>query len=498
MDFGAAASLVLAVCISCLLFINAWRKRLQRANLPPGPTPLPLVGNLFQVDSKGLVKYLQSVQDTYGPVFTFYMGPHPVVFICGYKALKEAFIDQGDDFVFRGAMPAFDRIFHNSGMTVANNERWKQLSQFSFKTLKNLGMGKTVIEDKISEEAQCMVDFFRKTEGRLCEPSLGLAAAPANIIFGIVFGERFDYEDEKFLTLLKDIADGFDIMSSIWGQLYDIFPGAMYYLPGPHNKVFKIFLKLEALLLDQVKSHQETLNSTCPRDFIDYFLIRMNQEKQKESSEFHIQNLIPTIMDIIFGGVETMSNTLIHGVLLLLKHPEIQDKIHEEIDRETGQHRSPTYQDRKKMPFTNAVVHEIQRFCDLVPMGMTHAVARNTMFRGYTIPKGTDVIPFLTTALKDPTHFKDPENFNPENFLDNYGGFMKNNALVPFSIGKRSCPGESLARAKIFMFLTALLQNFSLKSPINPEDIDLTPRECGLENLPPLYKLYFVPREENH
>ncbi|KAJ1107357.1 hypothetical protein NDU88_004748 [Pleurodeles waltl] len=433
--------------------------------------------------------------DVYGPVFTIYMGPRRVVVICGYDALKEAFIDQGDDFVSRGRVPVFERVFRNSGVSMSNNERWKQLRRFTIMTLKNLGMGKRLLEDKITEEAKCMVDFFRNTNEQFCEPSIGLYPAAVNVIYSITCGERFDYEDEKLHILLKALSDGFITVSSIWGQLYDIFPWIMYYLPGPHNRMFKIFLDFEDLLLEQVKLHQKTLDSSSARDFIDCYLIRKEQEKHKPSSEFSINDLVPTLMDIIFGGLETVPMIMTHGILYLLKHPDVQKNVHEEIDREIGQHCNPSYEDRNKMPYTNAVIHEILRIADIFPMGINHAVVSNTQFRGYTIPKGTDVMYLLSTVLKDRKYFKDPDSFNPERFLDENGAFKTNNASVPFSLGKRNCLGEGLARMEIFIFLTTILQNFILKSAVDPKDIDLTPQEIGIESVAPIYKLSFVPRQ---
>lgn len=70
----------------------------------------------------------------------------------------------------------------------------------------------------------------------------------------------------------------------------------------------------------------------------------------------------------------------------------------------------------------------------------------------------------------------------------------KNEAFIPFSIGKRICIGESIARAELFLFFTTILQNFSVASPVAPEDIDLTPRETGLGKLPPMYQIRFLSR----
>ncbi|XP_069500523.1 cytochrome P450 2A13-like [Ambystoma mexicanum] len=494
MGFGAAATLVLAAFISCMLFIKAWRKTFQKGKLHPGPTPLPLVGNLLQVKGGEMVKSLLALRNTYGSVFTVHLGLRRVVVICGYEPLKEALIDHGDVFVARGGNPIFERMFHGYGVTISNGERWKKLRQFTVTTLRTFGMGKRGVEERIQEESENFVNVLRDTKGAFSDPSPYLDYLSANVIFSIILGTRFDFGDEKLNSLLRSSTEGFLLLSSIWGQLYEMYPGIMYYLPGPHNKLFKIFVGFEEFLMERVTENQATLDVNSPRDFIDYYLIRKEQEKQNPLSEFHIQNLIPTLVDVVFGGVETVSTTVKYGLLMLLKHPAVEGKIQEEIDREIGQHRSPSYEDRTKMPYTQAVVHEIQRFCDLLPMGVPHAVTCDILFRGYMIPKGTDVYPMLTTALRDPTQFDEPENFNPGHFLDENGAFKKHKAFVPFSIGKRNCLGEGLARMEIFLFLVTILQNFKLKSPLDIKDIDLTPLETGIENVPRPFKIAFIPR----
>ncbi|KAL4831766.1 hypothetical protein H8958_015673 [Nasalis larvatus] len=144
-----------------------------------------------------------------------------------------------------------------------------------------------------------------------------------------------------------------------------------------------------------------------------------------------------------------------------------------------------TLDDQAKMPYTEAVIHEIQRFADLLPMGVPHIVTQQTSFRGYIIPKDTEVYLILSTALHDPHYFEKPDAFNPDHFLDASGALKKNEAFIPFSLG--------IAHNELFLFFTTILQNF-VASPVAPEDIDLTPQESGVGKIPPTYQIRFLPR----
>nr|XP_033811324.1 cytochrome P450 2G1-like [Geotrypetes seraphini] len=493
MDFGIVLTF-LAAFIICLLLTSIWKNVSMKSRLPPGPTPLPVLGNLLQVKGGEMVKCLLQLNEKYGPLFTVYFGPHRVVVLCGYEVVKEALIDQGDDFLFRGKSPVFDRIFHGYGVGMSNGERWKKLRQFSLMTLRNLGMGKRSLEERVQEEVQYVMEEFKKKNQLPFNPQHLFFYFASNVISSVIFGKRFDYDDEEWSSRLCLLKEGVYIMTTVWGQLYDLFPSIMQFMPGPHNKMFQTFEELKEYISQRVKKNKETLDPNNPRDFIDCFLIRMEKEKEDKDPCFVMENLVLSVLDIYIAGTETISNTIAYGLLLLMKYPEIEAKLHEEIDLVIGRNRNPSIEDRSSMPYTNAVIHEIQRFGDIFPMGAARTVNKDTPFRGYQIPKDTIVLTMLGTVLRDPKHFLDPENFNPRNFLDENEEFKKNDAFLPFATGKRMCLGEGLARMELFLFITSILQNFNLKPLIDPKDIDITPAESGFENVPQDYELCIIPR----
>ncbi|KAG8143709.1 hypothetical protein E2320_000917 [Naja naja] len=503
MEASAAILLLLALCLSCLLLLRGGGRWGTKARLPPGPQPLPFIGNLPHLDAKNMIKSLLQLSRQYGSLFTIHMGSRPVVVLCGYQTVKEALVDRSEEFSGRGDMPVLFRFTQGNGVAFSNGEKWKILRRFAIQTLRDFGMGKRSIEERIQEEAQCLVkELATRTEP--FDPTFLLGCSVSNVICSIVFGDRFDYKDQHFLTFIGLINDNFRLFSSPCAQMYNIFPHIMYYLPGPHNQIFANFEKLRALMREMAKAHQASLDPSCPRDFIDCFLLKMEQEKEDPGSFFHTDTLIMTTHNLFFAGTETISTTLRYAILILMKFPEvageaerspsprvareaITTKVQEEIAKVIGPERLPSIADRARMPYTDAVIHEVQRFADIIPMGIPHALTKDTHFRGFFFPEGTNVLPFFHSVHQDPTHFKDPQRFDPGHFLDEEGAFRRSNAFMPFSAGKRLCLGEALARMELFLYLTALLQRFSFQPSCPRDQLDLSPLASGIGNVPRPY-----------
>uniref|UniRef100_A0A8C3TCA3 Cytochrome P450 n=1 Tax=Chelydra serpentina TaxID=8475 RepID=A0A8C3TCA3_CHESE len=445
-----SASLLLLLCLCCILLASAWQSRGQRGQLPPGPTPLPVLGNFLQLDRANVIHTLVKV--TLGPALSF-------------------------------------SIIRLPGVVFTNGERWKQMRRFCLTVLRNFGMGKRSIEERIQEEAQCLLEELWKTRGAPFDPIFNVSRAVSNIICSIVFGNRFDYEDETFITLNKLIVERFRFAGLPSAQLYNSFPGILKKIPGPHHMGSKYAKQIISFISERIKMQQATLDLNAPQNFIDCFLVKMEQEKQNPATEFSQENLVMATFNLFFAGTETVSTTLRYGFLLLLKHPRVQEKIHREIDAVIGRDRAPTAEDRGRMPYTDATLHEIQRFSDILPMSLPHTVTRDTRFRGYLIPQGTYVCPLLSTVHFDPEEHQSPEAFAPERFLSENGSFKKQNAFLPFSAGKRVCLGEGLARMELFLFFTTVLQRFALSSPVDPQRLSLVPDVSNFGKVPPRYQL---------
>uniref|UniRef100_A0A3B5LUR5 Cytochrome P450, family 2, subfamily Y, polypeptide 3 n=1 Tax=Xiphophorus couchianus TaxID=32473 RepID=A0A3B5LUR5_9TELE len=262
---------------------------------------------------------------------------------------------------------------------ISNGNRWRQLRCFTLSTLRDFGMGRKGMEEWIQEESKHLRARIRSFKGKPFDPTILLSRTVSNIVCCLVFGQRFSYEDKQFLELLN--------MQFFLPQMYSIFPWAMEQLPGQHHTVFNKFEEIRDFVEMKIQEHRKTVDPSSPRDFIDCFLIRAHQEKDNPSTEFHYDNLFATVINLFVAGTETTSSTIRYALSVLIKHKNIQEKMQEEIDSVIGRERCPNMEDRKSMPFSDAVIHEIQRCLDIVPFSVPHYALEDISFRGYTIPE---------------------------------------------------------------------------------------------------------------
>ncbi|OCT81358.1 cytochrome P450 2C15 [Xenopus laevis] len=482
------ATTVLFLLLICLLVYNG---KGTPSNVPPGPKPLPLIGNLHIINMKKPHKTYMELYKKYGSVFSFHLGTEKVVVLCGYDTVKDALVNHAEEFAERADITISRKRSKGYGIIFSHGENWKVMRRFTLATLRDLGMGKKTIEDKINEETSSLVETFKSYKGEPFENTLIMNGAVANIIVSILLGHRFDYQDPTLLKLIRLVNQNVRLLGSPSVMMYNAFPSVMSWLPGNHQTILGNSETLQNFIKDTFTEHKAQLDVNDQRDLIDIFLVKQKEEKPNPGLFFHNQNLTSLVDNLFVAGMETTSTTLRWSLLIMMKYPEIQKKVQDEINKVIGS-AQPQTEHRKQMPYTDAVIHEIQRFADIVPTNLSHATTKDVTFRGYFIPKGTQVIPLLTSVLRDKVYFEKPDEFYPQHFLDSEGNFVKNEAFLPFSAGKRSCAGENLAKMELFLFFTKLLQNFTFQSPPG-QDLQLTSAE-GFTSIPMVHKICALSR----
>ncbi|XP_075880380.1 cytochrome P450 2K1-like [Nelusetta ayraudi] len=462
---------------------------------PPGPKRFPLIGNLHVVDLKRLDASLLALSKKYGRVFTVHLGPKKVVVLAGYKVVREALINYAEEFGERDISPLFFDFNKGHGILFSNGDSWKEMRHFALSTLKDFGMGKRMSETKIIEECRCLIEEFEKHKGEPFRNANAVSYAASNIISGIMYGKRFEYSDPAFQEMLAKDHESIRLMGSASILIYNVFPWI-----GPFLKNWRILMRNLEIRIEDNKNIIADLESSWDpsscRCFVDVFLNRQLkvEKSEMENSHYHEHNLLNSLMNLFAAGTDTMALTLQWCLLFMAKFPRFQDQVQEELTRVVGS-RQVRVEDRKDLPFTDAVIHESQRLCNIVPL-IPHKTSQDVTFEGYFIEKDTTVFPLLTSVLFDESEWESPHTFNPHHFLDKEGRFIKRNAFMPFSAGRRACLGESLARMEVFLFFTSLLQHFRFTPPpgVTEDELDLAP-VVGLTLSPRPHQLCAVSRQ---
>ncbi|XP_069347591.1 cytochrome P450 2D17-like isoform X3 [Eulemur rufifrons] len=438
----------LALALAIFLFLVDLMHRRPRwaARYPPGPMAWPGLGNVLQVDFQDIAYSFGQLRRRFGDVYSLQLAWTPAVVLNGLEAVREALVKHNEDTADRPPSPISE----------------------------HLGYGPNA-------------------EARPFSPNALLNKAVGNVIASLTYGRRFEYDDRSFLRLMELVEKQHHQESGYLMQVVMAFP-VLLRIPGLAGKVISAQKAVMALLDELVTEHRMTRDpAQPPRDLTDAFLAEVEKGKGNPNSSFNHENLRLVVAELFSAGMVTTSTTLAWALLLMILHPDVQRRVQQEIDEVIGKVRRPEMGDQAHMPFTTAVIHEVQRFADIVPLGLPHMTSRDIEVQGFLIPKGTTLFTNLSSVLKDEAVWEKPFRFHPEHFLDAQGRFVKPEAFMPFSAGRRTCLGEPLARMELFLFFTSLLQRFSFSVPPGhprPSDHGV----CNFLVTPSPYQLCAVPR----
>ncbi|XP_048253649.1 cytochrome P450 2D14-like [Haliotis rufescens] len=463
------------------------------SGLPPGPPLLPFVGNVLSMGSDPRITF-KELRQQYGDIFSVYMFNKPLIVLNGYSALRDAIVKNADDFSDRPHSFLNDFIVKGKGLSGSSGELWREQRRFALNTLREFGAGRNIMEDKIHEEISQFLEAFETERGQGFDCTRLVHNAVSNVICSTVFGKRFEYTDPRFIKILKALEEYFAILGV--AGVANVLP-FLRFLPGDLFKFKKMMRSIDTIisqLVDpMIKEHLQKHDDDNVDDFIHAYIKEMRLRKEtQENTTLDLENLTMVIADLFAAGTETTSTTIRWTLAYFLHNPDIQEKCFQEIQENIGQSRRPSMQDKTKLPYMEATIMEVLRRADIVPASLPHTVPHDVQFRGHTFPKGVLVILMLDSVLQDPDVWGDPDNFRPDRFLDDTGKIVKKEEFIPFSLGRRVCLGESMARMEMFLFLTTMIQRFKFV-PVDGQMPSLD-GIMGLTHFPRPFLMKAIPR----
>ncbi|XP_038076267.1 cytochrome P450 2D6-like [Patiria miniata] len=472
----------LVVFALCTLFVRRvasgqWTGR-ARGSLPPGPVGWPLVGYAPYL-GKYPHKVMANLSQTYGDVFSLAIGPRTVIVVNGVSAVKEALVTHGQD--TSGRTPPARAVTVNTslGYFWSSGDLWRAQRKFGQGVLRHLGgPGRQGLQGVIRREAAVLCAEL----ARRCHPSAPLDTttlvdkAVANIMCSLVFGKRFQNDDEEFQRMMEL---SFDIQKGGFSAVENFLP-FLYKLPFLFRHAKGKKREILNFIRDMLYRDRDAVDQARAQSMADLYFIELDRQKKdahpSPDIRFTEDNIVSAAWDMFIAGVETTAVTLAWALLYLMLHTDTQEHIQSEIDK-VGGGEPPSWSDQKDMPFTRAAIMEIQRCANIVPIALPHTVTEEFQLRGHTIPKGSVLFINLWSVMSDPAEWDQPQEFRPERFLDSDLKIVKPEAFMPFSAGPRVCMGEQLAKMELFILITSVLHQFNLTLPKDE------PRPC-LDPLP--------------
>ncbi|ULT87254.1 hypothetical protein L3Y34_006798 [Caenorhabditis briggsae] len=496
-----------------LIFVTTlaiWTVYLWRATqrLPKGPFPLPLIGNFHQLaytcwKAGGTVAGFHEFKKQYGKVFTIWLGPQPTVHITDIEIAQETHVKRANVFGHRYSNGGTDYIREGRGIVASNGEFWQEHRRFALKTLRDFGLGRNLMEEKIMQEYRYRFQDFKKTNfkngGIEVHSDSCFNLLVGSIINTLLVSERFEQNDADFEKLLETGTVALEKMSvldsfvPLWLMKSSAWQWRTKKVFGPFEFVHGLVERKIQQRVKEIESGEHTMSETG-EDFVDAFLIKMEKDKKDgvKDSTFTLDNLAIDLYDLWLAGQETTSTTMVWECACLLNHPEVVGELKRELVGVTGGTRALSLTDKPNTPFLNATINEIQRIASILNSNLFRQLEEDTVIDGQPVSAGALVTVQLSALHTDVAVFKNHTKFDPKSLMKNRN-LEKN--LIPFGIGKRACPGESLARAELYLITGNLILDFDLE-PVGPAPEIKTTTPFGLMKRPPSYDIRFVPIEK--
>ncbi|KAI8986616.1 cytochrome P450 [Trametes punicea] len=205
------------------------------------------------------------------------------------------------------------------------------------------------------------------------------------------------------------------------------------------------------------------------------------------------------------GGADTTPSSMTAFILAMCLWPDIQTRAQRELDGVLGASwtRLPTFADRARLPYVNAIVLEVLRWNPAVPLGLAHRLTQDDVYRGWLIPKGTVVWANVWSMLQDPQTFPEPTEFRPERYLNERGHLRElkryeDPSLIGFGFGRRICPGMYFAMNSIFIGIATMLYVFDVIKSRDENGEEIVPAVDfrGFISHPAPFKCNIKPRSE--
>ncbi|XP_035696122.1 cytochrome P450 2D3-like isoform X2 [Branchiostoma floridae] len=464
-DSGALTAALVLVLVSMLVALSRRRPR-DFPPAPPGVRAWPLLGHLPALGPEPH-RTLAAWTDSCGDVLGLRFGMSDVVVLNSLEAMREALVAQGDAFSSRPRMFMMD-IFSDGGKGLVFRAFGKSLMEqrkFAMVVFRDI-LSRPRTESMMIREAQTLASTLAQKAGRPTRVHDNIGLSLLNVTCSLCFGRRFETSDPRFWGFVHSL-DMF-AKNAACCQLFNICP-SLARVPKINTPAVRVqtgIREVKEFVRSETEGHKVKFDRENIRDIIDAFVLEMESRRRsgRDLGSFTEREMEQVIFDLFFTGAETSSTCLRWAVFLMAVYPDVQARIHRELDTVLGPDGEVTLDKRAALPFLDATISEVLRFRPAAPF-MYRCATKDSKLRDYFIPADTQVLVNLWSIHMDPKHWQNPDQFNPDRFLNSEGTVKIPEAFKAFGLGRRLCFGEQMARMEMFLFFAILMQHFTFKLP---------------------------------
>ncbi|KAH7333663.1 cytochrome P450 [Rhizoctonia solani] len=468
------------VSLVLILMHHYWRWR-SKTRHPPSPSSLPLVGNLFSIPPEnGHLAFAKLGEQLYSDLIFLKIFGQKIIILNSTEAASDL-LEKRSALYSDRALPTMVidpalMDWSRNVSAVGYNDLWRHYRRMMNSRFNT----RAVAQFRNSQERHTHLLLGRLLSSMEHAQPFEFVRdeffyATASLMFEIAYGYKLQSPHDPFF---KEAALAYHNLASAsmhTNFLVNVFPIMTYlpdWLPGTGWKrtarewrIQQEKAKIEPYewLKAQITSgmHQPSLLGALLQD---YGLLSGLSSADRDER-------LREVGSILFGGgTDTSSNLYVCFVAAMVLNPHVQVRAQEELDTVLGQATLPSVSDMDRLPYVRNLIEELWRLYPVFPLAIPHVCFQDDNYRGYDIEKGTTIIGNVWAMSRDPRHYKDPEVFNPDRYLDH---------SVPrppvFGWGRRKCPGVHFAEASAFITIASLLATFTFSKKRNSNAEEVVP-----------------------
>ncbi|KAI9441764.1 cytochrome P450 [Lactarius indigo] len=456
---------LLSSLVGVLALRAFWDHRRRRGTpYPPGPRPLPLIGNVFDIPQDYSWLAYTEFSKKYGDIQSFHIFGQVIVVLSSTKATKDLLEKRGDIYSDRPVVPFFEMMEYDWVLALARyTEQWR--------------LGRKLLDRGLGAGAASAYRPLQQLKARLLltrllgspqELEAHIELLQGELTLEMAYGYEVQGHDDKMVESSRRASQmgaatalPSDLLVNGLPFLRHIPEWLPWFSYKPLARIGRDFGR--TVVHEPIRFVKESMLNGTARPSLALSNLQEAERlggSERVKAEKSIQEALATLYTAAADTVHRIHHLDDLSSQSLL-HPDLIIKAQAELDAVTGRERLPTFEDRPRLPFVDALCKEALRWRPATSIALPHAATEDNVYEGFFIPKGAVVFGNTWGILHDPAVYPEPDAFKPERFLNQDGTLRDDPVLMSaFGYGKRICPGRHFADATLFIVVASVLSGF--------------------------------------